>query len=79
VLDRASRPSKPSFETTFRKWWIAQGPNFGSRVDVSVAKTIFRAGYASGRRASAGPAEQCGIVEQEASAHQNVTMEGETG
>ncbi|SEI14078.1 hypothetical protein SAMN05216228_102782 [Rhizobium tibeticum] len=51
MLDRTSRSAKPSFETAFRKWWIAQGPNFENRVDISVAKKIFRAGFASGRRA----------------------------
>ncbi|CDM62015.1 hypothetical protein LPB79_02890 (plasmid) [Rhizobium sp. T136] len=51
MLDRTSRTAKPNFETAFRKWWQAQGPNFENRVNISLAKKLFRAGYASGRRA----------------------------
>ena len=51
MLDKTSRPKKPSFEAAFRKWWMAQGPEFQSRIDLSAAKNVFRAGYASGRRA----------------------------
>ncbi|RDJ03226.1 hypothetical protein B5K06_29935 [Rhizobium grahamii] len=52
MLDRTSRPPKPSFETAFRKWWFAQGPNFKSRLDLIFARTLFHAGYSSGRRAN---------------------------
>lgn len=52
MLDRTSRSSKSNFEVAFRKWWVAQGPNFQDRVNVSVAKKIYRGGYASGRRAN---------------------------
>lgn len=51
MLDRTSRFAKPSFEVAFRKSWVAQGLNFENPINVSVAKKIFRAGYASGRRA----------------------------
>ncbi len=52
MLDRPSAPLKPNLETAFRKWWDAQGPSFGTRVDLAVAKKLFRAGYASGRKAN---------------------------
>ncbi|GLR59350.1 hypothetical protein GCM10007919_40770 [Rhizobium indigoferae] len=51
MLERTSRTAKPSFETAVRKGWIAQGPDLETMVDVALAKKLFRAVYASGRRA----------------------------
>ena len=47
MLDRV-KPLKGNFRTAFSDWWKAQSPAFQERAGYSVARTIFRAGYASG-------------------------------
>jgi hypothetical protein len=47
MLDRV-KPLRGIFRTAFSDWWRAQSPAFQESAGYSVAKTIFRAGYASG-------------------------------
>jgi hypothetical protein len=51
MLDRVKTPSQAKFETAFEKWWDAQPSALRDCVDYSVARNVFRGGYASGRHA----------------------------
>jgi hypothetical protein len=50
MLDKARPQQKQSLEDAFRKWWSVERPRLGDQVSESVARTVFKAGYATGRR-----------------------------
>ncbi|TAY27694.1 hypothetical protein ELH93_28625 (plasmid) [Rhizobium leguminosarum] len=50
MLDK-TRPSRPNFETAFKRWWDGQPTSYRNRIDASAARISFRAGYATGRNA----------------------------
>jgi hypothetical protein len=50
MLDKVSPQQKQNFDTAFRKWWSAEKPRLGEQLSEPTARTVFRAGYATGRR-----------------------------
>ena len=50
MLDKVRAQQKQKFDDAFRKWWSAEKPRYGEHVSETVARSVFRAGYATGRR-----------------------------
>lgn len=50
MLDKVRRPQRQTFDIAFSKWWSAEKARFGDHVSETMARTLFRAGYATGRR-----------------------------